>query len=898
MKLRYCAVVCLSLLTCSFGQTGHAFPALDADNKFASPPVNQSASSKSTYPAGVTYATTEQNWSLALTTPLTGCPTGIRCVMQSVALPAGISGVDVTTGLYEVYISDSSPEAIKVAGGTYTFASGGTITFVPYYGHTSYTAGSASSGIQETINAACGTSATTYFNSQCNVVVPANGGPTNNTLVRPWNTYNVYGTIYFHSLQSSLSGYGASLNCLAPILRGACIQLGDLVNSNDFGALTVSGFSFRTPYAPLPSSFSGVAIASTATASGVRTITTAKPHGFHPGDMVTIMFTDDHNYWGDAVVSTVPTATSFTYKDGRSDTISLQTTPGVVALAFVAVVDNAGGSHLIDLSSDYLGNHGYFNNFFDFWDDESATIDHFNNNAIALNHGANWTGSFVFSGGAGNIGHQLAPVITLRDSTITANYSNCATDYNSNGLYIENTVCQASGPWEVYSSNTTGNYQGAYLKNIYSESTIAANPLSPAKSPFPGLGIAGLIAGASTGAANFQIAGSGGTGGGFAAGGSGSTPYSYFIVANDCPAGYNCVLNPVYQSHTSPMQVLNWLSTGNDSIPVRWPRIANGSDVITYDVIRIKTPAGVGAVYPYNGGCLGGPGGTCGYVATGLSQGAACSGGLVCTYTDSGSSSTSAYTIKQANYGGNLNFWPGSLVSVNRSVKVDIEETGIVGVGLNGNPLQMATQCSNYGVASPGGYSTCLASITASNNSVPNQTATILSDGAEVSGGMSLSKGRLNFTTTIGAALTPHHIITLIDSQPTLTQATWGYRPAASGNDTWIGTDVPSGGARLSSGQLAFGSPVSITNYIGQTGDGVHANWSEKLTSTTKTFAVPVRFVPVEFSSLPRCAPETEGMQASVKNSTTNTWGATVTGGGPNHILAYCDGSNWTVAAK
>jgi hypothetical protein len=818
--------------------------------------------------------------------------------MQSVALPAGISGIDVTTGLYEVYISDSSPEAVKVTGGTYTFASGGTITFVSYYSHTSYTVGSASSGIQETINAACGASATTYFNSQCNVVVPANGGPTNNTLVRPWNTYNVYGTIYFHSLQSILSGYGVSLNCLAPVLRGACIQLGDLANSNDFGTLTVSGFSFRTPFASLPSSFSGVAITSTATANGVRTITTATSHGFHPGDMVTIMFTDDPRYWGDALVSTVPSATSFTYKDGRSDTISSQTTPGVVALAFAAVLDNAGGSHLIDLSSDYLGNHGYFNNFFDFWDDESATIDHFNNNAIALNYGVNWTGSFVFSGGAGNIGHQLAPVITLRDSTITANYANCVTDYNSNGLYIENTVCQASGPWEVYSSNTTGNYQGAYLKNVYSESTIAANPLSPAKSPFPGLGIAGLIAGASTGAANFQIAGSGGTGGGFATGGAGSTPYSYFIVANDCPAGYNCTLNPVYQSHTSPMQVLNWLSTGNDSIPVRWPRIANGSDAITYDVIRIKTPAGVGAVYPYNGGCLGGPGGTCGYVAKGLSQATACSGGLVCTYTDSGSSSTSAYTIKQANYGGNLNFWPGSLVSVNRSVKVDVEETGVVGVGLNGNPLQMATQCSNYGVASPGGYSTCLASITAWNNSVPNQTATILTDGAEVSGGMSLSKGRLNFSTTIGAALTPHHIITLIDSQPTQTQATWGYRPPASGNDTWIGTDVPSGGARLSSGQLAFGSPVSIANYIGQTGDGLHANWSERLTSSAKTFAVPVRIVSVVFSSLPPCAPGTEGMQAAVKDSTTDTWGATVTGGGPNHVLAYCDGSNWTVAAK
>ena len=97
---------------------------------------------------------------------------------------------------------------------------------------------------------------------------------------------------------------------------------------------------------------------------------------------------------------------------------------------------------------------------------------------------------------------QIAPVITLRDSTITANYSNGVTDYNSNGLYIENTVIQATGPWQVYSANSTGNYQGAYLKNIYSESSLALNPLSPPHSPFPGLGIAGLIA-------SFQIEGTG-----------------------------------------------------------------------------------------------------------------------------------------------------------------------------------------------------------------------------------------------------------------------------------------------------------------------------------------------------------------------------------------------------
>lgn len=43
-------------------------------------------------------------------------------------------------------------------------------------------------------------------------------------------------------------------------------------------------------------------------------------------------------------------------------------------------------------------------------------------------------------------------------------------------------------------------------------------------------------------------------------------------------------------------------------------------------------------------------------------------------------------------------------------------------------------------------------------------------------------------------------------------------------------------------GQLSFGSPVSITNYIAQIGDGIHANWLERLGATLKEFNVPVKF--------------------------------------------------------
>ena len=52
------------------------------------------------------------------------------------------------------------------------------------------------------------------------------------------------------------------------------------------------------------------------------------------------------------------------------------------------------------------------------------------------------------------------------------------------------------------------------------------------------------------------------------------------------------------------------------------------------------------------------------------------------------------------------------------------------------------------------------------------------------------------------------------------------------------------------------------------------------------------------FASLPACSSLTEGATAPVQDSTTNTWGATITGSGGDHVQAYCDGSAWTVGAK
>jgi hypothetical protein len=59
-----------------------------------------------------------------------------------------------------------------------------------------------------------------------------------------------------------------------------------------------------------------------------------------------------------------------------------------------------------------------------------------------------------------------------------------------------------------------------------------------------------------------------------------------------------------------------------------------------------------------------------------------------------------------------------------------------------------------------------------------------------------------------------------------------------------------------------------------------------------------VKRTPMVFASLPACAAGTEGSFAAITDSSTNTWGATITGSSTNHVLGYCDGTNWTVAGK
>jgi len=53
------------------------------------------------------------------------------------------------------------------------------------------------------------------------------------------------------------------------------------------------------------------------------------------------------------------------------------------------------------------------------------------------------------------------------------------------------------------------------------------------------------------------------------------------------------------------------------------------------------------------------------------------------------------------------------------------------------------------------------------------------------------------------------------------------------------------------------------------------------------------------YSALGTCSSTLEGQMAAIKDANYNTWGHTITsGGGSDHVLVYCDGTSWTVAAQ
>ena len=99
-------------------------------------------------------------------------------------------------------------------------------------------------------------------------------------------------------------------------------------------------------------------------------------------------------------------------------------------------------------------------------------------------------------------------------------------------------------------------------------------------------------------------------------------------------------------------------------------------------------------------------------------------------------------------------------------------------------------------------------------------------------------KGRLLFEQNPGTSLPlgPEHLVTLVDCNPGKTLFTPGHRPGNDPCDSFIGLDR--GNVNFDKAGISLGAPGSLSNYIGNIGDGT--NWKERLTANLKAFQVPI----------------------------------------------------------
>lgn len=489
--------------------------------------------------------------------------------------------------------------------------------------------------------------------------------------------------------------------------------------------------------------------------------------------------------------------------------------PMVVDGTKAMIETNGDKTRIFNVSTRKNPSGGTFGTYVQVDDDQAFLLDGLDSGA---GHGircdATFCGAHVTAPGPFN---KASAVGWLKNLQISNQCDGNGVDWQSgNTLHIEDSVIQGFAQFGVRTGTMRGGYGPSELTNVYMEVGACSNP------QYPGKGIAArAVAGLIT-EGIMMIEGAGvpvGQVPEFSS--SGSANVYYWIVIKDSVMGSSVPL-PIGYAKTD----------GKTPVPVAWPHV-KGTNTITYDLLRTPdggspwtVPSGIG---PFA-------------VATGIAQ---CSG-PVCTAIDSNAAPAN-YSVSLPGYYPELSFWPGGIVlgpgadhttpSVAAALFADSTDfvTGvspIVNVLGVSAPTVYANHCAAR--ALPNTWVSCLAGDSVGNNAVPS--ATVLQYGTVSGGDPADRKGRLIFGRGPASSLIRGHYITLVDSNPTKTMNTRGYRAPSDSADTYIGLDNSS--VALNQAQLAIGAPVSISGYIGNEGDGKH--WGERLTAKDKTFAVPV----------------------------------------------------------
>jgi hypothetical protein len=437
-----------------------------------------------------------------------------------------------------------------------------------------------------------------------------------------------------------------------------------------------------------------------------------------------------------------------------------------------------------------------------------------------------YCGSVIVANGSFNSRPQRAPVGWVKNSNLNLQCGANGIDWQSgNTLRISDTVIQGYPQFAVRYSNSEGGYGGLQMENVYTEYSPCGRGHGSPSIPNAAAGV--IIQNSSSYTnPNASIRGGEGPAGGFpifATGGS--TRYNYYVIGVNANGDRTV---PLLLGMAAP-------ANGTVSVSVQWYDLPPAQ---TYDLLRVGG-AGDALVPPYGTGNYA--------VATGLPQGKICGGG-VCSYTDT-QAALSLYTVGSiwngtaARWAPKIDLWPGSVILspprvsdlnyVNHPVLyADLLGAGgaIISAAGGAFPQIFALQCAHSGPG-PAGYNwpVCLG------NSYPNQQMKLLG-GTQAGGSATLQnlKGVLNMGYNT-AASGPTHLITLFDYDIDTSRAYGGSRAPNSARDAFIGIDSNNTNTNVG---VSMGAPFSISNYIGNVGDG--GSWLERLTKKSKILQVPI----------------------------------------------------------
>lgn len=500
----------------------------------------------------------------------------------------------------------------------------------------------------------------------------------------------------------------------------------------------------------------------------------------------------------------------------------LRVAPGVKNGTWPAVEDNAQGSQITDYGPATSAVTGAsFGSLVNIDNDQAAVINRLN---VTFNYAWGRCDTMFCSTAIVGPGpySKNAGVLWVQNSNISLQCGGNGIDnQDGNTLKISNSTVQGFAQFGIRAS-TVYQQNTVVLDGVYEEEDGYCNPL--------GTGSTGLIV--EGGSATATGSPSAGLLPQFA--NNGSTQFYYYIVVHSSTLG------------TSPAYIAGYANTnGSGPIKVLWNQVGTAGE-ITYDVLRVSGDGGADMSAPYGAGAFA--------VAIGIPANR-CSN-KVCSVVDNAGLSPSAYTVADNTpYWPSLKLWPGTVILTTPN---DTQNAG------GGNPttyftdqLLAGTIVNSAGATYPSVFaSECEPQKTWTSiwlqcqggNSVGNDyqnvvgTVLQLSSSQSAAGGL---KGRLIFELPPGAETLPTHVITLSDSNPNKTLAAPGNRPTNDPNDSYIGYDGGYVPARMG---MAIGGPVSISRYIGNTGDGI--NYLERLTSTQEQYRVPVSLASVSFSSL------------------------------------------------